>query len=269
LLRPPAEFARCVEPTEGPFMLNALPFDYVLSASIDEARTRIWRRGNDVPPRLLPLLDFVDSEESSVFLPGVATVARGAKRRAFKGLAEQELPWAGVALVAKAESAEAATGFMRELGTLLADAVGAKSFWRDVDLGLPHRAHEIDPAALPESTRWIAASGLHWLVHGDVLALSTDAGLTKDLLERLGSDRTVAVPKGSIIDWTVWRGEHAAAAIGGLDPWLALLDPQSAAKLSAIMSAGAAVVGAVDTFEWITDVDGSILRQRLEVRVRQ
>lgn len=268
---PPAAFARCLAPSEGPFLLNALPLDALLASAIDQVRQRFWRRGAELPPQAAKLVEFVEGEQSAVFQPGVVVLGRAGAFRGAPGIAGP-LPWATGAIVAKAVDGESAREFMRELGVRLRDACELEAApWVPADLGLGEATMVLDIAAAPALKDLDADLKLHWLVVDDVLVIATDVALTKDLLQRLRGTGSTAVPSEHLIDWTVLRGDHLAAwcdAVGAWLPHTPLAALPAAADAVLALRALAALARQVNELQWVTDVDGTRVRQRFELRLR-
>lgn len=237
--RPDPEILRCVDPELGPFGVTALPLDFVLSALGDEIWSRAMQRA-DAPSgeqmlaalqRFGAFFEYIDGEDSAVFAPGSLFVTAGASWRSLTlpgpGGAPRKvltkLPFAGMAVVARAESAEAAHEFVDTMVELLCEGAGASSVDAvvEADLGLGVPTRRVDFRRwLPAGVAIDADLDPHHAQVGDVMIFSTDPRLTKRLVERLGAQEAPQLPVDNPISWTLWTGDHWAALVDGLGAWL-------------------------------------------------
>lgn len=239
-LRPPVELQRCIAPDDGPFLLSGLPLDTVLSATLEGGLQQALQRANErtfatvteLHVMLEDVVDFLAGEESAVFDAGTAVLTRAARFRGCRGWTAGEMPFAAVAVVAKAESAAAGRGFVDRLTQLLGEALAfdAGQAWADAELGLGVPTRELQLEALVPQLRALQPDvdfRPHLLLVDPFVVLSTDVALSRQLLQRLRSDAAPAASPGAQpVNWWQWRGEHLTAVCTGLGQWLEQLAPR-------------------------------------------
>lgn len=268
---PPLELVRCLRPDEGPFSLVAVPLDQVVMYSMEEGVARAARRG-DVPPVLTALQQFFAGEDSAVFASGCAFVSRAAAFRGAAGWQHGPMPFAAGAVLGVLDEGEDAAAFVRELSLVVGEVLdldGPLTTAKDLGLGVPTQALRLELLPAPFGVGVDADWAPHWFQVGAVLVVSTDVGLSRDLLQRLRGEAAPTLPPGRLVSWSLWRGSHLAAAFAGLMRWLEVTgqakgDPGLLRTFTTVCDLAGRLL---DRFEWITDLDGNVLRQRLDVRL--
>jgi hypothetical protein len=142
---------------------------------------------------------------------------------------------------------------------------------RRLGLGMPAQALRLELLPAPFGVGVDADWAPHWFQVGSVLVLSTDVGLSRDLLQRLRGEAAPTLPPGRLVSWSQWRGSHLAAIFAGILRWLeatghAKGDSGMLRTFSTVCDLGGRLL---DRFEWIADLDGTVLRERLDVRLAQ
>jgi hypothetical protein len=258
------ELVRVVMPAEGPFVVSSLTLDLLLAGVGQEVVIRALRRGRELPEELRAAFELLEREAPSVFAPGVVGMMRGTTWRDPDG---STLPLPAVAFVAKVKTGAAARSFGRAIGQLISRAAGTEAeVWREGNLGFGVPTMVLDPTHFEGLREMPAGIVLHWLLIEDLLVLSSDPALTKDVLARRRGEARVDLPRGSLSQWTVWRGADFVAVSEGLAAWGPRITMHSDMKLA--LPAIAAVMRHVDAFEWIGEIDGSVFRERMQMRVK-
>jgi len=275
---PDAAVVRCLARGQGPFVLSALPLDVLLSLSLDEILLRLARRGQELPVELEAVSDFLAGEESMLFEPGTLLMARPAQ---FRGSADPEMgpmPFAAVAIVAKAEDDQSAGQFMQRVMAHLQEGLGVTGeLWQAKDLGLGVPTQVLDLAALVPA---LAQAGVdadllpHWCVVDGVLVVSTDPRLTTDVLARLRGTATEQLPAGRLIDWSSWPGEHWESACAGLAAWWRAMPrawwpgERPAGQFDAVLDSLALLCRTFESIQTKTELDGLTVREVTRLRLR-
>lgn len=266
----PERLLRCVRAEEGPLQVSAGTLDLQLLGLVEQYIERAGRRS-------LPQLDmaglheFLLGEASAVFDVGTAFVSRAASFRGAPGWTKGAMPFAAFAVLGMLGEGEDGQGFLRELGLLIGDVVDADGvLWepKDLGLGVPTQALRLALLPAPFGEGVDADFAPHWLVCDGVLVFSTDVGLSRDLIGRLRGATPAALPAGRhLVDWQSWRSDHLAAALTGCSRWLEAMgtmrDIDLLRQWMPLVTAG---VRALDHFEWITELDGTRVRERFDLR---
>lgn len=266
---PPEGLLRCVRPDDGPFQVSSLPLPILLAAALAEVKQRLGRKGQS-----LDLLDalfegFDDDEALEVFGWGAVMVSRKAAFRGAPGWQAGPLPFASVAVLGVLEDGADCDAFLRELMVRCGDAIGGDRpvfQERDVGLGVPTHLLRLDLMPAPFGPEVDADWSPHWFVVDDVLVLSTDVGWSRELIGRLRGESALQLPGGRVINWSLWQSEHLAACLEAVAQWVSVLG-EAKPFLADFMAVGAAAVRAIERFEWISELAGTKLRTRLELRL--
>jgi hypothetical protein len=262
LVQPPELLRRCIDPDEGPFALAGLTLDFALATAIEAAINRVAQRATTreveqglelMRRRSAELREYLQSEDSAVFQPGLAVVTRAASPPA-AGTAAGALPFGAIAMVALTEDAAAGKRFVERMCELIARAAGgsADGVLQDKDLGLgaPTKVFALPPVPLPRGVAWPSQFQPHWLQRGELMVLSTDVGLSRALLARIDAPQTpgAAAPAPRAILWQSYRGDHVAAVLTGVAAWTDALWPDAKGG-SAALRALAALAAQVESFD--------------------
>jgi hypothetical protein len=274
----PQELVRCLRPEDGPFLLTSLPLDALLvgvhQEVLDQLASRANRRGGllafaAIRDRGAALFDYLGSEDSAVFETGAAIVTRAAACRRLRAgeYTLPALPFCAVAVIAVAEDADTASGFVDRTTQLLAEALGAegKALWAPADLGLgvPTRSLQWQKFT-PAGFELDADFAPHAAQSHDVLILSTDLALTRELLARIEGRDQAVTPGPRTIGWTRASGEHIASAIGGARSWVEALNTAGALHADAalpVLTALESLARQFDRYEGLLEFDGTWLRE--------
>lgn len=275
---PDPAVVRCVVPDDGPFVLSALPLDALLANTFDGIGQRLAQRGRAMDDEMAKALDFLDGDESSLFAPGVLVVTRAAGFRGAAGWRLGAMPFAAVAMVARANDAASARTFVTELTARLQQGFGiAGDVWRDADLGLGVPTQVLDLAVVHPGYGELgidADFAPHWCVVGDVLVLSTDPALTAALVACIHGERAAALPVQRLVDWSSWPGPAWRATVDGLGKWFAAVrdgigeDDPRFAMLGPVLEALTPLLATIASLETVTELDGDTLREITRLRLR-
>lgn len=266
---PPARLLRCVRPDEGPFQVSSLPLPILASATLAEAKQRLARKGGSAALVDALFAGFDDAAALDVFGWGTVVVSRKAAFRSAPGWQGGPMPFASVAVLGVLEEGEDGEAFLRELLLRCGDAVdsdGPVCRQQDVGLGVPTQVLRLELLPAPFGAGVDADWSPHWFVVDGILVISSDVAWSKELIARLRGDGAVQLPAGRVVDWSMWQSDHLAATCEGLTKWFSVM---AAAKpfVEDFMAIAAAAIRAVDRFEWISELDGALLRTRLELRL--
>jgi hypothetical protein len=186
------------------------------------------------------------------------------------------MPFASCAVVAKAQGAEAARGFVDTLVELACKGFGAaaEDALVDADLGLGAPTRRLAfRNFLPEGVQLDADFDPHHAQHGDVMILSTDSALTKRLIQRLRAEDAPKLPVANPVEWQLWSGDHVAALLDGLARWAAAVPEQAAgeerALFAQILAGLQPLAKAIDRAESLMVIEnGRRLRSTWTLRLR-
>jgi len=270
---------RCLASDDGPFVLSALSLDVSLLVNLNEVVMRMGRRGRLPHEALLAAHEFLAGEESAVFAPGTLIVTRPAACRSVAQPPLGPMPFAALAVVARAHSDAHARDFVHALtGHLVPDLGDDDDAWPTRDLGVGVPTFALDLArVLPQ----VATAGLdadfapHWCVVDGLLIVSTDPNLTTDLLARARGEAKPDLPARGLIDWTRWSGDHWGGVCTGLAAWWRAVPaypeslPPPLRRFDAVLDIAAALAPSVEDIEIVTELDGATLRQVSRLRLRQ
>lgn len=288
----PARLCGCVAPDDGPFLLTGAPLDALLSTvvgnitqqALERVRTEAQQLAvGRVLSRFGDVIDYLDAEDSAVFEPGSLVVTRASRFRGCGDWRPGELPLPALAIVAKADDDGAGRGFVEQLTGLFGDACefDSRQAWADADLGLGVPTRELQLGKLVPG---FAAAKLdadfrpHFLMLDAYLIVSTDVGLTKDLLERLRGPGTPAARHQ--LSLAQFRGDHLTACFAALGQWAEALDrhaPSQAllraqgidlAQVRLVMQAFAAATASTAMIESSEELEGSTYRSLERWRLR-
>ena len=271
---PAPAVVKCIDAPAGPFVLSALPLDLYLAFGMDAIEEQLAsRRGMLLPQELKTAREFLFEEESSVFEPGTLMVLRPAQFRGARDWQHGAMPFVAAALVAVADDAEAAAHFIAKLSAHLCEGVELEKIWaeKDVGLGVPTRVLDLAAVAPALAAMQLDCDFLlHWFTVDAVLVVSSDPSVSKELIARLRGDGAPKLPAGRLVDWTEWRSEHLVAAWAGIARWAEVLGAkhQDARMALRVLAALAPVVDAVNAIEWVTTIDGSIVRGVTTLQLR-
>jgi hypothetical protein len=289
LAAPPAEIVRCLDPKSTSFMLSALQFDmllvgmwqYLLSETAQRVdRPEFMRLYDWFTVDAQGLMEFVFSDESSVFGPGCAVVASGGRLRTadLGAMKLRDLPFPSYAVLANADDDAAGTAFVDRCTGLLAEALGIESppQWEDADLGFGVKTRTLPWSGLAEA---VGASGLdvdfqpHHVQIGSFLLLSTDPKLTRDLLARQKAAATVESPKDNLIAWSWATGEQYREVTVGAEAWMAQLEGAMGAsfpgeEIRAGLRILAGLLGMFESFETTVVFERGAMRDVTHLRLR-
>lgn len=275
---PDAAVLRCLERGHGPFTLSASSLDVWLVGWFAELATRTAQRGRLMGAGFAAAYDYLGGEESAVFAPGTLVVTRPAACRSVAEPPLGAMPFAALAVVARAHSAAEARDFVHAMtGHLLPDLGDDDDVWPEQDLGLGVPTNVLDLAKVLPA---VAAAGLdadfapHWCTTGSLLIVSTDPKLTAGLLARARGEAVADVPVENVIDWSHWPGEHWGSVCAGLAVWWRALPklrqsmPPALRRFDALLEVVAALAPSVDHIETVSELDGTTLRSVSRLRLR-
>jgi hypothetical protein len=266
----PADLLRLVSPDAGPVFATSDTLDVVLAEWFDIVTDESLPEG--APGR--PLADFLDDEASAAFAPGVLVTARPAAMRGMKG-GPAALPFAAVAMIARPKSSGDGAAFVAEMTKHIAAMLGGSAdVWREQDLGLGTKTHAlrldvVAPLLQQRQIDWDFAP--HWFVSGDLLVVSTDPNLSKELIARATAP-VVAVPAKPRLQHFYLHGATIVDWAAGMKAWAPIVgelqrQPQDdrVRLFAALQAAG----GAIEFFEMRAEVDGAVLRETTTLRLRE
>lgn len=266
---PPERLLRCVRPDEGPFQVSSVPLPVLVSVALAEVKQRLGRKGRSEAVVDALFAGFDDDAALDVFGWGTVMVSREAAFRSAPGVQGGPMPFASVALLGVLEEGEDGEEFLRELLLRCGDAVdsdGPLCRQQDLGLGVPTHVLRLELLPAPFGPGVDADWSPHWFVVDGVLVLSSDVSWSKELIARLRGTGAVQLPAGRVVDWSVWRSDHLAATFEGLAKWMTVL-VEAKPFVEDFMAVAAAAIRAVERFEWVTELDDTLLRTRLELRL--
>lgn len=274
----PAGLQRFVD-VQAPFWLTSNSLDVVLASSWDEVETRAQSRGKPAVGAELfaAAIEFLNGDESAVFAPGVAIVAREAAFRGAKDWKHGPMPFAAEAIVVLPATAEEGEQFVRELTRLVAEGIGVEApKWEAADLGLGVPTHALRLDTLPGYARlgldWDFRP--HWFFVDATMVVSTDPQLSKELQRRAAKEPAAKPPDGRLCEWLHFPGQAMVDAFAGLARWIPVLDELDFGTADGIRTLGAAskLLAAasqhVERFERTSTLHGKVLRSRSVLRLR-
>lgn len=284
---PRPELLRCLALENASITIVNLTLDVMVTSLADALLGELAERADKegvlqayqaILDRGAGLFDFFGGEESSVFEMGCVFAVRESVLRDVRmgGNDLGELPFPAFAIVAPATDAAAGTRFGDRLGELLGEAFGAEGSakWSDVDLGLGAPTRTLAwQRFLPEGTAVGSGLELHHVQKGQWLVLSSDARLSKDLLDRLAAkDLPPGVEPGLLARNGV-TGEQMQTAMRMFSTWIERLgEHEPSMRFTKEIATFFEVVGQavryVDRYEDVMTVRGSVLREQTIVKVR-
>lgn len=266
----PPSLLRLGLPGEATFV-SSDTLDVVLAGALDLLADGVVPAGAPAEP----LADYLAGDASAVFAPGVFALFRPTQMQSMQGADQAPMPLAAVALVARVKTPADAEAFVREVARqILAIArVEAAAFReRDLGLGVPTHALALDVLAPALVARGIDRDFLpHWIVTDELLIVSTDATLTKDLLARARGDAAPMVEAGALLERAFVRGETLAAWLAGMRAWNPLVNEwqgHAADFRGPFFAALHAACALVDTVEHRAEIRTGVLRATTALRLR-
>ena len=284
---PSAATLRALTPESGPFLLTEMTADMALLSLYEEFETRAMQRADRagsmelfewLGTHLSGAVDYLGSEESSVFQPGTLVSVRSAGFRGCKAMAIGEMPFFSVTMIAKVADAASGRQFVETLTARLAEASGVdpKKVWAEADLGVGEPTFAFAWELIPGFADLGLDADLrpHWLIVDDHLLFGTDPAGSKAMVARMRGTATTPLPATSTFAWMVAEGKHLSAAGRGIAAWAQALAGRGANRGEAELTRRvgemvAALMHLVERYESHTTVDGSVMRERTILRARQ
>ncbi|HZN38433.1 MAG TPA: hypothetical protein VFD82_06495 [Planctomycetota bacterium] len=270
----PLALARLLRPDDGPFAVTCDRLDVVLTMLIDtllpvHLDDEDYSMSTLMRTQWRGVIEFLDGEDSAVFMPGTLLVTR---ENTLPAAGERPArPFAGVALVARTQSNTAGAGFMASLATHIGAAADLQvPLWRETELGLGVPAYAFNVAGVaPQLQPFVDAGGFvpHWFAEAGMLVLSTDPGLSKELIARARGEAR-PLPQARLLRWAQLRGDHLEAAVAAVEQWPEL-SGDAMARTRSLLEALRAVVAHIELVETVSFVGSSAVREQTTLRLRQ